>query len=103
MWRKLKDNFDNGIEKIKWFASLLSERLKIEYMIIKLFSHSKQLEGQRDELFKKIGQRLYELKEHPDSLPLKDNVIMEALNEIERLNNEIDLTKKKAAEISSAV
>ncbi len=100
MWKKLKNNFDSGVEKIKWLSSLLSERLKIEYLVMKLLYQSEQLEKKRDELIKTIGLRVYEMKEYPDRHILKDRVIIEALNEIEKINNEINMTKKKASEIS---
>jgi hypothetical protein len=100
MWKRLKNNFDSGVEKIRWFSSLLSERFKIEYLVMKLLYQSGQLERKRDELMKTIGQRVYELKGHSDRYILKDRVIIEALSEIEKINSEIDLTKKKAAELS---
>jgi hypothetical protein len=103
MVRRLKDNFDRGIEKIKWFSSLFSERLRIEYVVIKLLFQSDSLEKKKDDLLKKIGQRVLEMKEHIDKQTLRDRVIAEALSEIEKINNEIDITKKKASEISSSL
>lgn len=101
MWRKLKENFDRGIEKIKWFSILLSDRVKIEYSVMKLLYQSEQMKKRRDELMKTIGQRIYELKGHPDRYILKDRVIADALSELEGINSEIESTKKKASEISS--
>ncbi|MEW6215439.1 MAG: hypothetical protein AB1478_09620 [Nitrospirota bacterium] len=103
MLKRLKNNFDRGIEKIKWFSSLLSDRLKIEYSVMKLLYQSEQMESKKDELLKTIGQRVYELKEYSDRYILKDRVVMEALSELEKINNEIDATKKKASEISSTI
>jgi seryl-tRNA synthetase len=103
MVRRLKDNFDRGIEKIKWFSSLLSERLRIEYVVIKLLFQSDRLEKKRDELLKKIGQRVLEMKEHIDKQILRDRIIAESLSEIEKIKNDIDITKKKASEISSSL
>jgi hypothetical protein len=103
MFKRLKNNFDSGIEKIKWFSSLLSDRVKIEYFVMKLLYQSEQMEKKRDELIKTIGLRVYELKGYPDRHILKDRVIIEALNEIEKINNEINETKKKASELSSTV
>lgn len=100
MWKKLKNNFDSGVEKIKWFSSLFSERLKIEYLVMKLLYRSEKLERKRDEFMKTIGQRVYELKGYTDRNILKDSIIIEALSEIEKINSEIDLTKRKASEIS---
>ncbi len=101
MFRKLKNNFDNGIEKIKWFSSLFSDRLKIEISVMKLLFQSEQMEKKRDELMKTIGRRVYELKEHTDRLILKDRVIMDTFSEIEKISNDIEATKKKASEISN--
>jgi len=100
MWKRLKNNFDSGIEQIRWFSSLFSERLKIEYLVMKLFYRSEQLERKRDEFMKKIGRRVYELKGYSDRYILKDGIVVEALSEIEKINAEIDVTKKKASEIS---
>ncbi|MBI5187770.1 MAG: hypothetical protein HZA07_01670 [Nitrospirae bacterium] len=100
MWKRLRNNFDSGIEKIKWFSSLLSDRLKIEYSVMKLLYQSEQMERKKDELMKTIGQRVYELRGYSDRYILKDRIIMEAFSEIEKINSEIDATKKKASEIS---
>jgi seryl-tRNA synthetase len=103
MLKRLRDNFDNGIEKIKWFASLLSDRLKIELSVMRLLHESEQMEKKRDELMKKIGRRVLEMKEHADKQVLKDSVIMDTISEIEKIDQEIEQTRKKASEISSTV
>ena len=103
MLKRLKENYDRGIEKIKWFSTVLSERIKIELLVMKLLFQSEKKEKKRDELLKKIGQRVYELKGDSDRNVLKDRFITEALNEIEQINSEIDSTKKKASEISSSL
>jgi len=100
MWKRLKNNFDSGIEHIRWFSSLFSERLKIEYLVMKLLYRSEQLERKRDEFMKTIGQRVYELKGYTDRYILKDGIVVETLSEIEKIDAEIDVTKKKASEIS---
>jgi len=101
--KRLRNNFDNGIEKIKWFASLLSDRLKIELSVMKLLHESDQMEKKRDELAKKIGRRVLEMKEHADRQVLKDSVITDTISEIEKIDREIEQTRKKASEISSTL
>lgn len=103
MLKRLKRNFDSGIEKIKWFSSVLSERLKIELLVIKLLFQSEKMEKKRDALLKKIGERVCELRGSSDRDILKDRFIAEALNEIEHINTELDSTKKKASEISGSL
>ncbi|MEW6570078.1 MAG: hypothetical protein AB1390_02715 [Nitrospirota bacterium] len=100
MWERIKNDFQGGITKIKWLSSILSERLKIEISIMKLLYRSEQLKEKRSELLNKIGQRVYELKENPERFILKDGVVIEALGEIERIEEEIERTKKKVSDIS---
>jgi hypothetical protein len=101
MIKRLRTNFDTGVEKIKWFSSILSDRLKIEVSLIKLLYQSDQLEKKRDELMKNIGRRVCDLKETSERSILKDRVITDALNEIAKIDSDIESTKKKASEISS--
>jgi hypothetical protein len=61
------------------------------------------MEKKRDELMKKIGRRVLEMKEHADKQVLKDSVIMDTISEIEKIDQEIEQTRKKASEISSTV
>ncbi|NWF75733.1 MAG: hypothetical protein HXY53_04010 [Nitrospirae bacterium] len=100
MWQRLKNNFDNGIKKLKWFSSALSERLKIEISVMKLLHQSEQLAEKKDELMKVIGRRVFELRQQSERSIINDRIISEALIEIERINSEIEATKKKASEIS---
>jgi hypothetical protein len=100
MLKRLKNNFDGGIEKLKWFSSMFSDRIRVELSVFKLLYHSEQLEKERDELMKTIGQRVHEMKTGSDRNILKDSVIADAMQQIERLTNEIESTNKKASEIS---
>lgn len=99
MWRRVKNNFDSGIEKIKWFSSLLSERLKIEFSIIKLLQDRVKKEKDEAEKMKLIGERVFELRNHSGNI-FKDKVIIESISEIEKLDAEIEDIKKKASEMS---
>jgi|YelNatPaOPRAMG01_1025707.scaffolds.fasta_scaffold07597_7 thymidylate synthase ThyX len=101
MWQRIKKNFDSGIKKIKWFSSLISNRLNIEISIIKLLYQSEQLSEKRDELMRIIGKRFYELKDQPEKNILKDRIINESLKEIEAINSKIESTIKKASELSN--
>jgi hypothetical protein len=101
MLKRLKGNFESGVERIKWFSSLFSDRIKIEYSVIRLLHQSEQMEKKKDELMRTIGNRVYELKGYSEGHILKDGIISEALSEIEKIDKEIESTKKKASEISS--
>lgn len=100
MLKRMKDSFENGVEKIKWASSLLSERVKIELSVMKLLYETDQLEKKKEDLMKTIGRRVAELKEYPDRQILKDSIVADALSEIEKITTEIDQTRKRASDIS---
>jgi DNA-binding transcriptional regulator GbsR (MarR family) len=100
MLKKIRENFENGIEKIRWFSSLFSERLKIEISVMRLLYESQQMEKKKDDLLRKIGERVRKLKEQGETHVLKDAAVVDALSEIDKMSREIDATVKKASEIS---
>ena len=100
MWKRIKNNFDSGIERIKWFSSILSERMKIEFSVIKLVSDRDKKEKERAEKMRLIGERVFELKEQHEKNVLKDKVIAGSISEIEKLDSEIEDINKKVSEIS---
>jgi uncharacterized protein YaaW (UPF0174 family) len=97
--KKIIEDFRKGIEQIRWFASLFAERLKIEVAIFKLLYESDRMTKVREEMLRKIGERIMELKGHEEKNILRDSVIAEAVNEIEKLEKNIRDLKSKAGEI----
>lgn|ERR1700690_468761 len=102
MIKGLKNDFIRGVEKIKWFSRILSERLKIEITIIKLLYRSDDVNRTKDEMLLLIGKRVYELKENTEKNMLKDRVILESIAEIERLEKEIIELNQKISELTNA-
>ena len=100
MLKRIKDSFDRGVERIKWFSSLLSDRVKVEVSVVKLLYQSDQMEKRKEYVLGTIGRRVHELKDYPDRQILKDTIIADALAEIEQITSEIEQTRKKASEIS---
>ena len=100
MLKRIKENFESGVRKVEWFSSLLSERLKIEISLIRLLYQSEQMGKKRDDLLKDVGKRVCELKEHAETQILRDRVIAEALEEIGKIDAEMESVRKKASEIS---
>lgn len=100
MWKRIKNNFDSGIERIKWFSSILSERVKIEFSVIKLVSDRDKKEKDRAEKMRLIGERVFELREQQDKNILKDKVIADSISETEKIDSEIEDMNKKVSEIS---
>jgi hypothetical protein len=102
MFQKLRENFKEGLYRLKWVAIVLSERLKIEIAVIKLLYQSDEMEKSREKLLKSIGRRVYELHGSPDKNIMRDRTVLAALDEIRKIEKNIDELKKKVSEMSSA-
>jgi hypothetical protein len=99
MLRNLLDSFKRGIEKIRWFSSLFSERLRIEMAIFKLLFRSDETARERDLLLRKIGERVLELKDQPEKNILRDHVVVEAITGIVVLEKTLEDINQKVSEI----
>ncbi len=99
MWKRVKDNLDSGVEKVKWFSTLLNERVRVEISLFKLLHQSAEMEKKKAELLKTIGEKVFELRNLPEKQALNDPSIREALTDLEKLNAEIDDLRKRASEI----
>lgn len=99
MFSRIKKDFDEAIARIKWFASLLSERVRIEITVFKLMYKSEELKKQRDELLKKIGEEVYEMRGANKNIYASKEVTT-AIKELEKIDPEIKETLEKASEIS---
>ena len=99
MLLRFKKSLDEGVGKVRWFSSLLTERLKVEMAVIKLFRESDGLEKKRRELIEGIGERVFELRGRREMDILKDPEIKAALKELEPLEEELHELKEKVSEI----
>jgi hypothetical protein len=98
--KKIIEDFKKGIEQLRWFSTLFAERLKIEMAVFKLLYESDKMTRMREEMLRKIGERVVELKSHEGKNILRDTVVAEAVHEIEKLEKSIDDLKNKVSEIS---
>jgi len=100
MLKNVYENFRKGLEKLKWFATFFSERMNVEIAVFKLLYQSDEMAKKKDGFLKTIGERVVELKGHGDKIVFRDSVVSEALEEIEKLDRNIDDLRHKAGEIS---
>jgi seryl-tRNA synthetase len=98
----IKENFDRGIGKIKWFAEVLNERVKVEIALMRLILKSDEMKKKREKIVKSIGERVYELRNQPSSNITRDEKIREAVKEMEGLDADMESLKAKASEIDKA-
>lgn len=97
--KKVLEDFRRGTERIRWFSSLFAERLKIEIAVFKLLYDADKMAQTRDELLKRIGGRVVELKSHEDKNILKDTVVAEAIAEIEKLDKSIEDVRSRVSDM----
>ncbi len=102
MLSRVKKDLDSGIEKLKWFSSLMSERVRIEITIFKLLYKSEEMKKQRDKLLRQIGEEVYEMR-GKDKNVYANKEVAHAIKELEALEPEIKETAEKASEISKLV
>lgn len=100
MLDKIKKSFNEGVKSIKWVATFLAERTKVETSLARLLYESNKLETKLDELYRDIGRRVLELKEKGEKAVLKDFIILQMINEIKGLKEEIEDYKSRAHELS---
>lgn len=96
---KVKESFEAGMERLRWLASVLSERIKVEMAVVKLLWTSSDLEKKREELVRRIGERMFELRGAGDVDVFSDRKISQTLKELEGLDAELQKMKKKVSEI----
>ncbi len=100
MLKSVKDNFSRGIDRIRWFSTLFAERVKIEIAIIKLLYQSDEMDKRKGEILQSIGQRVYDLKGHPEKSFLKDRDVVDAISEIEKIERDIEDLRQKVSDMS---
>lgn len=99
MIEKIKGSFDAGVQKIRWYSTVLSERLRVEAAVIKLLRDVAELEKRSEELKRSIGNRVYELREKHVANIFREPSVREAIAELEELDARINELRAKASDI----
>lgn len=100
MIEQVKANFQNGVEKVKWFSELFSERVKAEMAVFKLLGEAEKLKKERARLAKLIGERVFDTRESLAGVE-KDQQIKDTLREMEMITEELNIILERAAQVSS--
>ncbi len=99
-WLRIKEWFHRGTERLRWLASLLTERLHIELAVIKLLGTVEDLRRRRDEAVRRLGERVLQLKESPAHDVFTDQEVKQIFKEIEELDEEMEAARSRADELS---
>ncbi|MEK7308885.1 MAG: hypothetical protein AAB089_07430 [Nitrospirota bacterium] len=100
MLDRIRKSFNDGVQNIKWFATFIAERTKVETSMARLLYESKKLETEIDALYSEIGKRVLELKEKGEKEVLKDFVVVQAVSEIKKIREQIEDYNNKAHALS---
>ncbi len=99
---KIRKNLNEGVKQVKWFATFLSERTKVETSMAKLLFESSKLESKLDNLYTDIGKRVVELEEKGEKAVLKDFMIRQAIDEVKSLKKQVEDYKSRAHALGKA-
>ncbi len=98
MIEKLRENFGKGVEKLKWFAQLLDERLKVEIAYFKFASKVEKLKREKEELARAVGEKVFEERQQL-SLMARDEDLKGMLKEMELVNEELSALIEQTSKI----
>jgi peptidoglycan hydrolase CwlO-like protein len=96
----IRRSIREGLNRIKWMAAFLADRIRAETLIARHLYESSRIEDRIDELYRDIGRRICELDEKGERVSSDDFVIKQAINEIKGLRAMIRDHKEKARELS---
>ncbi len=102
MLEKTRKSFREGMRRIKWIATFVAERTKVETSLVRLLYESSKLETRLDELYRDIGKRIFEMKEKEEKAVLKDFIILQTMSEIKKIKEEIEDYKSRAHDIGKS-
>jgi len=101
MLKNISKNVMEGLARIKWFFSIVAERVKIEIAVIRLLGRSEHYENERKRLLESIGERVADLREGGPVNIYDDPLVMEHLRKLVKLEEEISSLRDEAREISA--
>lgn len=94
----IKRDFLQGLKTFKFWAEVLSERVKIELNVLKLISEINRLNIKRDALLNSIGKEVYNL--WGSDFNLKENEKISSLvRQIREIESQIEDKKRKLSEL----
>ncbi|MGB9710609.1 MAG: hypothetical protein ACPLZA_03815 [Thermodesulfovibrio sp.] len=94
----IKRDFLQGLKTFKFWAEVLSQRVKIELNVLKLISEINKLSLKRDLFLKSIGKEIYESWNENLNIKESEN-ISSLIRQIREIEAQIEDRKKKLSEL----
>ncbi|MGW8179469.1 MAG: hypothetical protein ACWGQW_12025 [bacterium] len=98
---KVYQEVADGVEKLRWYLSLVIERIKMEFAVVKILGKTEKYERDKRDLLVSIGKRVHELSERKRVNVFEDREIKDSLLKLGRLSGEIESLRRKVEEISA--
>lgn len=98
MLETIKRDFLQGLKTFKFWAQVLSERVKIEINVLKLISEMNKLNTKRDAFLKSIGKEIYDA--WATDLNIKESEKISSLvRQVKEVETQIDEIKKRLSDL----
>lgn len=94
MIETIKKDFLQGLKTFKFWAQVLSERVKVEINILRVIGEINKLTEKKDELLKEIGKEVYE-----NQGELKIEKISSLIKQIKEFETILEEKRKKLVEL----
>jgi len=98
MLKGLRENFRDGVDRLRWLAGIFSERFKVEVITVRLLYRREEMQKKKEELMTTVGRRVCELKSIADRDVFKDKTVIDALDEIEKTEKDLDEIRQRISE-----
>jgi hypothetical protein len=102
LWSELKDDFQSGMERLKWASTFISDRLKTDIVLFKLLNKITELEKSKTALYAEIGQKVHELNRLSPLDVCTHPGISKNLRSVSEIDSMIEELKKQASAVSTS-
>ena len=92
----IRERLRSGIERLRWYASVVGERLRAEISLISLLREAEDLNLMREEAARSIGHRVFDLRESGRNV-YEDPDVAAALEDMEALEGQIEELREGAS------
>lgn len=94
----IKRDFMQGLKTFKLWATVISERIKIEINVLKLITEMNKLNTKKDELLKSIGKEIYDSLDKYSEIR-ENEKISSLIKQIREIETEIENKRRKINEL----
>ncbi len=102
VWDRVKRSFDRGLDSIRRTAAILSERARVETAIARHLIEKGTVESKLAKANQELGERVFLLWEQGAEDIMKDELVVNALKDVDALTGRMEELNDKVREASFA-